>query len=73
MLKKRFDRGLRNNLTFWRNNTGHETYLLTENAGQLTLIEIEVNQPLAGDWLKGLHKLAFDRRRRCAKPTFSHR
>jgi len=56
ILKKRFNRGLRNNLSFWRNNAGHEIDLLADNGGRLTPIEIRYGQTFAGDWLDGLHK-----------------
>jgi len=56
MLKKRYNRGLRNNLSFWRNNTGQEIDLLAETAGKLTPIEIKSGQTFASDWLNGMHK-----------------
>ncbi len=55
-LKNRYNRGLRNNLYFWRNNTGHEIDLLTDQGGQLTPIEIKSGQTFASDWLNGLQK-----------------
>lgn len=55
-LKNRYNRGLRNNLYFWRNNTGQEIDLLMDQGGQLTPIEIKSGQTFARDWLKGLQK-----------------
>jgi hypothetical protein len=56
LLKDRFNQGLRNNLSFWRNNTGHEIDVLLESGGQLMPIEIKSGQTLASDWLEGLRK-----------------
>jgi predicted AAA+ superfamily ATPase len=56
ILKGRFNYGLRNNLSFWRNNTGHEIDVLMDNGGQLTPIKIKSGQTFASDWLQGLHK-----------------
>jgi len=55
-LKDRYNRGLRNNLYFWRNNTGHEIDLLMDQGGQLTPVEIKSGQTFADDWLGGLKK-----------------
>jgi len=59
-LKNRYNCGQRNNLSFWRNNTGHEIDLLLESAGQLMPVEIKSGQTFASDWLDGLRTwLAF--------------
>ncbi|NBB80212.1 MAG: DUF4143 domain-containing protein [Verrucomicrobia bacterium] len=55
-LKARWNRGQRNNLFFWRTNTGHEVDLLMDRAGQLTPVEIKSGQTFARDWLHGLEK-----------------
>jgi hypothetical protein len=56
ILKGRFNRGQRNNLSFWRNNTGHEIDLLIDSGGQLMPVEIKSGQTFASDWLQGLRK-----------------
>ena len=56
LLKKRYNAGLRSNLSFWRSHTGHEIDLLLENGGRLTPLEIKSGQTFASDWLNGLHK-----------------
>lgn len=56
LLKNRFNHGLRNNLSFWRNNTGHEIDVLMDSGGQLMPIEIKSGQTFASDWLEGLRK-----------------
>ena len=52
----RYNCGQRNSLSFWRNNTGHEIYLLLESAGQFMPVEIKSGQTFARDWLEGLRK-----------------
>ncbi|MDQ8209510.1 DUF4143 domain-containing protein [Coraliomargarita sp. SDUM461003] len=44
LLKGRFNLGLLNNLSFWRNNTGHEIDVLMDRGGQLIPIEIKSGQ-----------------------------
>ena len=56
ILKARFNRGSRNNLSFWRSNTGHEIDLLMESGGQLMPVEIKSGQTFTNEWLRGLHK-----------------
>jgi predicted AAA+ superfamily ATPase len=59
LLKSRFNQGRKNNLTFWRNNTGLEIDVLMEQSGKLRPIEIKSSSTLHSDfwqpmatWLK---------------------
>lgn len=56
LLKARFNRGLRSNLFFWRNNTGIEIDVLAETQGKLLPIEIKSGSTFASDWLSALQK-----------------
>lgn len=54
LLKQRFNNGLKSNLTFWRDNVGHEIDLLMQNGDMLTPIEIKSGQTITNDYFKGL-------------------
>ncbi|MEO5948293.1 MAG: ATP-binding protein [Chitinophagaceae bacterium] len=54
MLKKRFNNGKTDNLFYWRDKTGNEVDILTEDAGKLTAIEIKAGETISTDFLKGL-------------------
>ncbi|MBK8921573.1 MAG: hypothetical protein IPM81_08690 [Saprospirales bacterium] len=54
MLKKRFNRGLRSNLYFWRESSGREIDALLDEGVQQTPVEIKSGQTISRDWLKGL-------------------
>ena len=56
LLKGRFNRGRKNNFTFWRNNTGLEVDLIAEQSLKLRPIEIKSGATLSRDWLSGLRK-----------------
>lgn len=56
LAKGRFNRGLRRNLYFWRNNLGLEVDVLAERGGRLTPIEIKSGATFASDWLSNLNK-----------------
>ena len=56
LAKGRFNRGVRSNLYFWRNNLGLEVDVLAERAGRLTPIEIKSGATFASDWLGALNK-----------------
>lgn len=61
LLKNRLNKGLSNNLFFWRDNTGHEIDVLLEMAGHLYPIEIKSGKTITGDYFKGLefwHKIS---------------
>jgi predicted AAA+ superfamily ATPase len=49
LLKGRFNRGRKNNLSFWRNNTGLEVDILVDQAGKLRPIEIKSGATLSAD------------------------
>lgn len=54
LLKQRFNRGLKSNLSFWRDNVGHEIDLLLQNGDALTPVEIKAGQTVTNDYFKGL-------------------
>ena len=56
LLKGRFNRGLRSNLYFWRNNTGVEIDVIAETQGKLLPIEIKSGATFTADWLTSLDK-----------------
>jgi predicted AAA+ superfamily ATPase len=61
LLKNRLNKGLSNNLFFWRDNTGHEIDVLEEQAGHLYPIKIKSGKTITSDYFKGLefwHKIS---------------
>jgi predicted AAA+ superfamily ATPase len=54
LLKGRFNRGLRENLYFWRDNTGNEVDCIIEQGERLLALEIKSGQTVTTDSLKGL-------------------
>lgn len=56
LLKYRFNRALRSNLYFWRDNKGHEVDILVEQSDKLLPIEIKSGQTVAKDFFDSLKK-----------------
>jgi uncharacterized protein len=54
LLKGRLNRGLRDNLYFWRDNTGHEIDCLVDQGERLLPIEIKSGKTVSEDFFKGL-------------------
>lgn len=54
LLKQRFNRGLKSNLSFWRDNVGHEVDLVMENGDILTPVEIKSGQTVTDEYFGGL-------------------
>jgi hypothetical protein len=54
LLKGRFNRGLKENLYFWRDNTGNEVDCIIEHENRLTPLEIKSGQTISKDFFKGL-------------------
>lgn len=54
LLKGRFNRGLRENLYFWRDNTGNEIDCIIEQGSRLIPLEIKSGQTISKDFFKGL-------------------
>ena len=54
LLKNRFNAGESDNLFYWRDKTGNEVDIITENAGQLTAIELKAGETINADFFKGL-------------------
>ncbi len=53
-LKYRFNRGLRNNLYFWRDAKGNEVDLVVEAGPDVMPVEIKAGATVTGDYFKGL-------------------
>jgi len=56
-LKHRYNRGLRNNLFFYRESTGHEVDLLCQLADRFLAIEIKSGATVASDWFTSLARI----------------
>ena len=54
LLKARFNKGLTNNLFFWRDNTGHEVDVLLEQNNNLYPVEIKSGQTITADYFKAI-------------------
>ena len=54
LLKQRFNRGLKSNLSFWRDNVGHEVDVIMQNGDILTPIEIKSGQTVTNEFFNGL-------------------
>lgn len=54
MLKSRFNKGLRNNLYYWRDNTGNEIDVLIDNGGELMPVEIKSGTTVTDEFFKGI-------------------
>ncbi|MCF8130860.1 MAG: DUF4143 domain-containing protein, partial [Deltaproteobacteria bacterium] len=54
LLKGRLNRGLRDNLYFWRDNTGHEIDCIVDKGDHLIPIEIKSGKTVTPDYFKGL-------------------
>ena len=54
MLKQRFNAGAIDNLFYWRDKTGNEVDILTDNAGKLYAIELKAGETISTDFFKGL-------------------
>ena len=57
-LKNRLNKGLQDNLYYWRDKTGNEIDLLLDNAGKITAIELKSGETIAQDFFKGLEYFA---------------
>lgn len=54
LLKERFNKGVADNLYFWRDKTGNEVDILLDTAGKLTAIELKAGETISTDFFKGL-------------------
>ena len=53
-LKQRFNRGQKNNLSFWRDNVGHEIDLIFQYGNNLIPVEIKSGQTVTSEYFEGL-------------------
>jgi hypothetical protein len=56
LLKGRFNRGLADNLYFWRSRGGDEIDVLADHGRTLQPIECKSGRTIAGDWFDGIEK-----------------
>lgn len=56
LLKGRFNRALPSNLFFWRDNTGNEVDVITDQGLTLMPIEIKAGQTISADFFTGIRK-----------------
>lgn len=54
LLKSRFNRGLRSNLYFWRDRSGHEIDVLVDRGLELQPVDIKAGRTVASDFLAGI-------------------
>lgn len=55
LLKNRFNSGSTDNLYYWRDKTGNEIDILSDNVGQLQAIEVKAGETISQDYFKGLN------------------
>jgi uncharacterized protein len=56
-LKHRYNRGLRNNLFFFRESTGHEVDLLCQLADRFLAVEIKSGATVVSEWFANLQRI----------------
>lgn len=54
LLKERLNKGLQDNLYYWRDKTGNEVDIVADHAGKLTIMELKAGQTISSDFFKGL-------------------
>ncbi len=54
LMKQRYHRGIRPNLYYWRDKTGHEVDCLLEEEGLLKLVEIKAGRTIKPEFFKNL-------------------
>jgi len=55
LLKGRMNRGLKENIYFWRDNVGHEIDCIVDQGDKLLPLEIKAGKTVTKDFFKGLH------------------
>ncbi len=55
LLKHRMNKGLPDNLYYWRDKTGNEIDVIMDNAGKLTAIELKAGETINTDYFKGMN------------------
>ncbi|UOB19428.1 ATP-binding protein [Abyssalbus ytuae] len=55
LLKNRFNRGLPNNLYFWRDSAGHEIDILVDNFNEFMPIEVKAGKTITNEYFKGVN------------------
>jgi predicted AAA+ superfamily ATPase len=64
ILKERLNKGLPDNLYYWRDKTGNEVDVVADHTGKLTVLELKAGETISSDFFKGLdyfsslHKMA---------------
>ena len=52
VLKSRLNKGMPDNLYYWRDKTGHEIDLVLEAGGKMTAVEVKAGETIAGDYFR---------------------
>ena len=58
LLKERFNAGATDNLYYWRDKTGNEVDIVSDNAGKLTALELKAGETISQDFFKGIEYFA---------------
>lgn len=58
LLKGRMNRGLKENIYFWRDNVGHEIDCIVDQGDKLLPLEVKAGKTVTNDFFKGLHYYA---------------
>jgi len=53
-LKERYNKGMSDNLYFWRNNAGNEIDIILDKGLELIPVEIKLGQTITKDYFKGI-------------------
>lgn len=69
LLKLRLNRGLLNNLYFFRDNVGNEVDILLEYGASVRPVEIKLGKTINDDFFKGLRYYKKISRQKCAQPA----
>ena len=54
MLKKRLNEGKQDNLYYWRDKTGNEVDVLSDEGGKLTVVELKAAETISQDFFSGI-------------------
>lgn len=54
LIKKRFNKGLRSNLFYWRDVSGHEVDIVIDHGSSATAVELKSGMTVIPDFFKGL-------------------
>lgn len=58
LIKNKWNVGENDELYYWRDKTGNEVDIITENAGKIAAIELKAGETISSDFFKGLNFLS---------------